>query len=378
MALTMTVDRESLPLRSVRRIARLSPWVLGLLCAPGLTGPVAAAECWRTLSPTTTLPGHKDKIASVAISPDGSMVASGDRRGEVRLWDVARRRLRGQIRAPSHSGHSGHGGHGGHGAGTVEELSFGAAGKLLLVGWGNGTLRVGSPTAATPGRVFTETGAVAMSPGGELLLGGSAGLLSPWSGKPVRAFPGISGDSLAFSADGALLAVGQNGQVELRSGQDGRPLGSATLGAPAAGEKIGTVGAVTFSPDGKWLAATQPERSLTYVYTLFDPAKPALIRSLNTTQFAFLPDARFAYAEPTSPAGQRIAIIELPHSPWKTCLVAPPAGDGSGFAPAALAASPSGQWLTASDHALSRVHIWNLKPLTAPPEPEPVNEEIVE
>lgn len=375
MALTVTVDRESLPLRSARRIARLFPGVLGLLCAPGLAGPAAAEECWRTLSPTTTLPGHKDKIASVAISPDGSLVASGDRRGEVRLWDVARRRLRGQIRAPSHSGH---GGHGGHGAGTVDALSFGAAGKLLLVGWRDGTLRVGSPTAGDPGRVFTETGAVALAPGGELLLGGSEGLLSPWSGKPVRAFPGVGGDSLAFSADGALLAVGQSGQVELRSGQDGRPLGSAPLGTPAAGEKPGPVGVVTFSPDGKWLAATQPERSMTYVYTLFNPEKPALIRSLNTTQFAFLPDARFAYAEPTSAAAERIAIIELPHSPWKTCLVAPPAGNGSGFAPAALAASPSGQWLTASDHALSRVHIWNLKPLSAPPEPEPLNEEIVE
>ena len=33
--------------------------------------------------------GHGDKVSSLAVAPDGT-IASGDRSGEIRLWDAAR------------------------------------------------------------------------------------------------------------------------------------------------------------------------------------------------------------------------------------------------------------------------------------------------
>ncbi len=37
-----------------------------------------------------TWPAHEDWIYSLAISPDGKRIASGDARGTVKLWDVTR------------------------------------------------------------------------------------------------------------------------------------------------------------------------------------------------------------------------------------------------------------------------------------------------
>lgn len=329
----------------------------------------AAEECFRTLSPVATFSGHKDKIWPVAISPDGATVASGDRSGEVRLWSVMQKKLRQKLRAPS-SAEAGRS----EGAGTVDQLSFSADGKLLLVGWGNGTLRIGGTSAAAPKRVFSETGASALSPRGELLLSGQAQLRSPLSGKPLRAFPELGGESLAFSPDGKRLAVGRGARVELRSAQDGQLIGATQLGGESP-ERPLTADVVAFSPDGIWLAAGSEAHGQTEIYTLADPSQPRLVRRLSTTQFAFLPEARLAYAESISPTEERVSIIELPGSPWRTCLVAPRAGAEGGFAPAALAVNPSGVWLTASDRAAQRVHVWNLKALTAPPIPEPVGDE---
>lgn len=348
------------------------------LALPGLLPSLAQAEeCFRTLTPVTSFAGHRDKIRPVAISPDGKTVASGDGAGEVRLWDVVGGKLRRAVRAatPGHTAPS-----------PVAGLDFSSDGKLLLIGRGDGTLQVGGTATNAPPRVYGEGRAAALSPRGELLRSGEGQLVSPLSGKPLRSLAPIEGESLAFSPDGGRIAVGRGRLLELRSAQDGTLIGSvppvtpaatATATTPAAPREgpAATIDRVRFSPDGIWLAAASQATGTTQIYTLADPSQPRLVRSLNTTQFAFLPDARLAYADPISPSEGRVSIIELPHSPWKTCLVAPTTAADPGFAPAALAANPAGQWLTASDPARGRVHVWNLKAMTAPPEPVPVEAE---
>ena len=65
--------------------------------------------------------GHGDKVRSLAVAPDGT-IASGDRSGEIRLWDRARRARFLRILARQGT--------------AVGSLSFSPDGKLLLSGAG--------------------------------------------------------------------------------------------------------------------------------------------------------------------------------------------------------------------------------------------------
>jgi WD40 repeat protein len=57
---------------------------------------------------TTTqaeLTGHEEKVESIAFAPDGNLLASADRAGTIRLWDVAARRERGHLVPGESAGH---------------------------------------------------------------------------------------------------------------------------------------------------------------------------------------------------------------------------------------------------------------------------------
>ena len=56
-------------------------------------------------TPQTELSGHGDEVESVALAPDANLLASVDRAGTVRLWDVATRRVRGHLVASETAGH---------------------------------------------------------------------------------------------------------------------------------------------------------------------------------------------------------------------------------------------------------------------------------
>jgi WD40 repeat protein len=56
-------------------------------------------------TPQAELSGHGDEVESVAFAPDGNLLASVDRAGTVRLWDVATRRVRGHFVPSETTGH---------------------------------------------------------------------------------------------------------------------------------------------------------------------------------------------------------------------------------------------------------------------------------
>jgi WD40 repeat protein len=155
---------------------------------------------------TRCFEGHQTYIESMAVSPDGRLIASGSV-ADVRLWDAARglevRRLTGL-------------------EGNMGGLAFSADGKLLVTGSYGGTIR------------FSDTA----------------------TGKEVRRFkaPGRWISRLALSADGRRLAVWCQEKASALLVYDavtGKELRRLTLPASPTPTLYG----LSFSPDNKRLAA---------------------------------------------------------------------------------------------------------------------------
>ena len=156
--------------------------------------------------------GHGDKVQSLAVAPDGT-IASGDRSGEIRLWDSAGRDGR-FLRVLARQGTA------------VGSLSFSPDGKLLLSSCGQHCNDVYG------GKVYDIA-----------------------SGKEIATYTGHDNIVLAtaFSPDGRWAATGGGNNEEIhlwdphsgkpRPGPDGKPLRLAGQGQP--------VWAAGFSADGR-------------------------------------------------------------------------------------------------------------------------------
>ena len=72
-------------------------------------------------------PYKNDRVTSLAIAPDGTVMLLGDSDGLVQLWSMEERRM-----VRSFEGHRG----------TINCLTFSADGKLAVSGGKDGTVRV--------------------------------------------------------------------------------------------------------------------------------------------------------------------------------------------------------------------------------------------
>lgn len=194
-----------------------------------------------------TLEGHTAWVASVAISPCGQKVASGDGDGEIRLWDPNSCELKATL-----SGHSA----------VVECLAFSADGKLLASGSRDNTVRIWSTDAAEEKLVFTghagDVNCVRFSPDGGTVASGSdddaAVLWDPATGSVTSTLKSTSDvRSLAFCSDGTTLAiVNANGSVTLWDFKNGVERTQLT--------KLGrNSGCSVLSDDGSLLATSTDE-----------------------------------------------------------------------------------------------------------------------
>jgi WD40 repeat protein len=156
------------------------------------------------------LDGHESIIQRLALSRDGRRLASVSRDGTVITWDVAQGK---ELRRWALTGR-----------GRPTALALSPDGKLLA--W------------AVVGRVETSA---------------KVHLLDPVSGRLVGALEGPSVESLAFSPDGRLLAVGEFHHnvrlVDVARRRFVRDLGEHTH----------SVTALCFSPDGKHLASASAD-----------------------------------------------------------------------------------------------------------------------
>jgi WD40 repeat protein len=207
-----------------------------ILASAGIDAMVTLWEVgtWRRLA---TLKGHTDKIWFLAFSPDGRTLASNDDE-TVRLWDVRDHTQRAVFRPARGWG----------------PMFFTRDGRTLIASRGSlGGIIVflDANTGQEQRRIQATYWCLAVSPDGRYLATGGGGLevIDAQTGKARwRVSPhGPPIWSASFSPDGKTLAA---------AGWDG----TARLWNVASGQELftykasGVVWSVPFSPDGKWWA----------------------------------------------------------------------------------------------------------------------------
>ncbi|HVE13381.1 MAG TPA: hypothetical protein VNI01_08320 [Elusimicrobiota bacterium] len=260
-------------------------------------------------------------IFSAAFSADGSLLATGDYEGFIRVWDVHSGREVALLGKPGKK----------HDA--VFALAFDPRGTRLAAGRDDGSLELWDLAAKPP---------------------------SPSTLRPPHPYQKDRNDTLteiAFSPDGSLVAsAGEDGTLELRQ-TNGAVLKRLQLNEPDD--------ALSFSADGRYLAAVGRDDTafLTPVsgeYVLaFRPEPTSAEAAISKGKLedavyatAFSPDG--AQLAVSGPEGRRVHIWDVASRRVARELAVPEPTDWIGQA----AFDPSGRLFAAADES-GRVHVWD-------------------
>jgi len=256
----------------------------------------------RSITATLTDPGSRGVI-SVAFTPDGMTLATGDRNGRVYLWDTATGKLTATLTDP--------------GGQRVESVAFGPGGATLAAADYNDRVYLWDTATGKLTATLTD-------PGGQ------------------RA------EAVAFGPAGTTLAVGDyNGSTYLWNIATGKL--TATLTDPGGKGVLG----VAFGPAGTILAAADYNGS-TY---LWDTATGKLTARLTN------PGSKGLWSVAFRPGGTTLAAADLNGSTylWDTATgkLTATLTDPGGRAVLAVAFGPGGTTLAAADYNGS-TYLWNI------------------
>lgn len=223
---------------------------------------------------------HRGSLISMAVSPDGTQVATGGLDGVIRIWDSANGNLLRML-----IGHDSY----------VHSLSWSPDGDTLASagGW-DGTMRLWNAHTGMPLRKFKApkgyAGRIAWSPDGTRLLasGGHSGWLWIWTAATDNSLvvleTGQDVLSIDWSPDGNFIAAAiVQGSVSVVNV-------SSQKSTEAIGEPTATHYSVRFSPDGKKLVVGTV--SQTFIYEL---PGGKLLRTLAASGYgaAWSPDGKW-------------------------------------------------------------------------------------
>jgi WD40 repeat protein len=204
-----------------------------------------AAQTVRVADDTGhVLSGHTARVRAVAISPDGSWLASGDAGGTIRVWTAVDGSLRTAL-----TGH----------AGAVNALAISPDGKWLASASADKTLRLWDFETGVSRTLFGHAdgvNSVAISPDGTWLasaaMDGTVRLWDARDGSDLATVHGHAGPARAvvISPNGPWLVSAGDDWVMLRRASDG-----AALNNLAHWSNVRQM-SVAISPDGSWLACT--------------------------------------------------------------------------------------------------------------------------
>lgn len=229
-----------------------------------LTSPQSLiASTTITISPTSntliytwkevhTLVGHLSPVSTVAISPNGKIIASGGFDNTIKLWNLQTGELICSI-----MGHSK----------PVLEVAFNPDGKLLVSGSVANSIKLWDLSTQSLIRAFTGHSesvvslSVDISPDGQMIASGSDDQkVKIWQlsdGKLLQTFKDSRGfNAVAFSPDGKIIAGGSSdNSVKLWD------LASGALVNNFTGHTR-DVNAIAFSPNGKILASASSDNTI--------------------------------------------------------------------------------------------------------------------
>jgi WD40 repeat protein len=286
-------------------------------------------------------------VHSIAFSPDGRTLATGDGNGKLRLWDSTKGELRTTLEAHQ---------------GWVFSIAWFADGKTVITGGKDRVSRIRE--AAPPWRVLktfeghsSDVHAVALtSDGVTLASAGDDRTIRVWDVSNAQTLRTLTGHdrqipSVALSPDGRLIASGSRDQTvrlwDLKSSQEVGVLRGHS----------GDVMSVKFSPDGNLLASASYDGTVSlWDPKTFMPANVLTGHTFRVYNIAFAPNGHQLASAGDHTA--RLWDLQRGENVKTFTLNSEPAGDGSQVrgGVSAVAYSPDGKMLAVAS-TLGVVHL---------------------